>query len=239
MAVGLADLLGSDLLLLGALEHLPEAESLVASSRGDGGAVGAEREVEHAAGVAAELGHADHGGILPDDELVLREAVRRDELALVGVPLQSAHLRAGVDRVEARAGGAAPGADAAVRGAAARGEETLLPGAPSDGLDGGLVGVERELGGSRARVPDVEEVVVACAAYSERDVHAEGARVRTARGELETVGGPLEAADLLSVTLEGGNVVLGDADIVVEDLAVTAAGAEEVAVPGEGTDWVR
>lgn len=60
--------------------------------------------------------------------------------------------------------------------------------------------------------------------------------MRTARGELETIGRPLKAADLLGVTLESGNVVLGNADVVVEDLAVAAAGAEEVAVPGEGTD---
>ena len=58
----------------------------------DGGAVGALRHVQHAARVARELGDAHHRGVLPQDELVVRVAVRADELLVVRRPLQRADL---------------------------------------------------------------------------------------------------------------------------------------------------
>lgn len=55
--------------------------------------------------------------------------------------------------------------------------------------------------------------------------------VRTTRGELLTIRGPLEAAHLLSVALERRDVVLCDTDVVVVDLSVTAARGEDVLIP--------
>ena len=50
--------------------------------------------------MAGELGGLDHVRVLPQDELVVREAVRRDDLLVVHRPLQRAHLRVRVDGVD-------------------------------------------------------------------------------------------------------------------------------------------
>ena len=57
-------------------------------------------------------------------------------------------------------------------------------------------------------------------------------------GEGGTVGGPLEAADLLGVAAESLDGVSGDADVVVHDCGVTAAATEEVFVPAQSSDPV-
>jgi hypothetical protein len=59
---------------------------------GNGGAVRRDREVQDARGVSGELGDLGHGGVLPEAELVLAKAVGGQQLALVGRPLQGAHL---------------------------------------------------------------------------------------------------------------------------------------------------
>jgi hypothetical protein len=60
---------------------------------GDGGAIRGDREVQDAGGVSGELSDLGHGGVLPEAELVLAEAVGGQQLALVGGPLQGAHLK--------------------------------------------------------------------------------------------------------------------------------------------------
>lgn len=47
---------------------------------------------------------------------------------------------------------------------------------------------------------------------------------------------PLEAADLLSVSLIARDVVLGHADIVIENVAIATARADQVLIPSQGTD---
>ena len=70
--------------------YLPEAWRLVGSGGGDGGAIGGSAPcVQNAARVPAQLGDAHHRGVLPQDELVVRVALRRDELLVVRRPLQS------------------------------------------------------------------------------------------------------------------------------------------------------
>ncbi len=106
-------------------------------------------------------GKAHHGGVLPDGELVLREAVRGDQLALMRRPEQRRHLRVGVDRVDKRARLRVPNLNATVRGTAASGQRVRLPGAPSQSLHGRLMAVEGEARCGGARVPQVHHVVVA------------------------------------------------------------------------------
>eukprot|EP00964_Phaeocystis_antarctica_P064192 scaffold38599_cov75-Phaeocystis_antarctica.AAC.1 len=180
-------------LLRAAAKDLPEAQRLVRSRRDDRRAVWALREVEDARGVAGELGGLDHVRVLPQDELVVREAVRRDDLLVVHRPLQRADLRVGVDGVDEGAVVRVPKADHAVGRAAARGEQVLLPRAPREGLDRRVVLVEAK-DGRRCRhaplVPNIQQVVVA------------------PRGELHTAWGPLEPADLLLVSVQRRHRVL-------------------------------
>ncbi len=202
-----------------AAKDLPEAKSLIGSSRNHGVAVRAHGHVEHTGLVAGEVRNLDHRGVLPQRELVLGEAVRRENLLLVLAPHERAHLRVGVDLLQESAGGAVPEADLPVGSAAARCEEVGLVGAPSEGLDRSSVVQDLVTRGSLGGVPDVEDVVVAAA------------------GELLAVDGPLEAADLLGVrVLEARCHVLGDANIVVDDGAVAAAAAENVRVPCESAN---
>ena len=78
-------------------------------------------------------------------------------------------MRLGVHGVEAGPGLRVPEPDAPVRRATPGGEAVLLPRAPREGLDGGLVSIEAMerlvadavRGGGVSVVPDVEKVVVA------------------------------------------------------------------------------
>lgn len=213
-------LLTAALLLLGSrLPHTPEAHGLVSSSRADRSAVGGDGSVKDTGGVASEVSNLDEGRELPDGELVLREAVGREELLLSGGPDKRADLGVGVDLVDEGAGLGVVEANVAVSSARASGKSVLLPRAPGKSLDGGSGLVEGEASRSGGGdVPDVAEVVVGTG------------------GELSAVVGPLEAADLLGVTLESGEVVLGNANIVVEDVGVAGARREDVVVPSKGRD---
>ena len=53
--------------------------------------------MQHALGVPRELMRLLHGGVLPEDELVVAEAVTGDELFVRVAPLDTAHLGTGVD----------------------------------------------------------------------------------------------------------------------------------------------
>eukprot|EP00962_Isochrysis_galbana_P008806 scaffold2456_cov129-Isochrysis_galbana.AAC.6 len=140
-------LLGSCALLLGCLaagEDLPESERLICGGRHNCRAVRRLRHVQNARGVPGQLGHLDHGRVLPENELVVRVAVRRDELFVVLGPLQRADLRVRIHRIEAGARAAVPEADHAIGRPAARCEKVALPRAPRKRLDGCLVLVEPE-----------------------------------------------------------------------------------------------
>ena len=70
----------------------------------------------------------------------------------------------------------------------------------------------------RASIPDGNEVVVATG------------------GKLGTVGAPLKTADLGGVGDKLGNLVLGNANIVVEDETRASTGGEKVLVPSHNTN---
>ena len=218
-AVVLGLLLGD----LGVAEALPEAERLVGAGGKGGRAVRREAERKDAAGVALEVLDASHRRVGPESELVVGVAVAREELLLVGVPAEGADLGARVDGVQVGAELGVPELDRAVGRARARGEDVAVVGAPGEGLDGGAVVRERPEGRLAAcprggGVPEVDEVVV------------------RARGERLSVEGVGETAYLLGVADAASDLVVADADVVVDDVRVAAPGGDDVSVPREGGD---
>ena len=190
-------------------EDVPEAKGLIGGGRNDGGSIGTGRHVKDTGGVTVELLDLGHGGVLPETELVASKAVGGQDLLLVGVPLKGANLRTGIDGVEQGTGLAVPELDASIGSTAAGGEEVALMGGPGQGLDGGLMVGEGVAGGGRGRgggIPQAELVVVAAA------------------GQSETIGTPRQAADLLRMAGQGGNVVTGDPDVVIDDDGVASTG---------------
>ena len=83
-----------------ATKDVPEAQGLVTGAGDDDAAVRARGEVEDTVGVAGEADDLRHGGVLPDDDLVLAEAVGRDDFVCVFGPGEIADLAAGVDLVD-------------------------------------------------------------------------------------------------------------------------------------------
>lgn len=92
--------------------------------------VGRLSKTENSLRMAIELGDFGERRIRPDGELVLREAVRRDELALVHRPLNGADLRIRVDRVDANATRRIPESQMSVSRAGTRDKQIRLPRAP-------------------------------------------------------------------------------------------------------------
>ncbi len=64
-------------------EAPPDSESLVSASRNDRRLVRADGHVEHAGFVAFEPGNLLQTGVAPDDDLVARVPVRRNDLAVL------------------------------------------------------------------------------------------------------------------------------------------------------------
>lgn len=177
--------------------------------------------MQHARSVPLELRHPRQRGILPHRQLVLREAVAGDQLLVMWRPDNSTDLGLGIDRVDTRAARSVPEAQVSIGGTATSGQQIGLPRAPGESLDGGSVVVEGELGGPACGVvviPDTDNVII------------------TARRELGAIRTPLEAADLLLMMSEGGDMVVRDADIMVVDLSVTRARRENVCIPRESAD---
>jgi hypothetical protein len=84
-------------------------------------------------------GWGDGPRVLPKAELVLGEAVRREQLFLVLAPEERADLRARVHRVEECPVGAVPELDATVGRTPASGQQVALERAPCQGLDSRLL----------------------------------------------------------------------------------------------------
>ena len=188
-------------------KDVPEAKGLIGGGRNDGGSVGTSRHVKDTGGVTVEFLDLGHGGVLPKAELVASKAVGGQDLLLVGVPLKSANLRTGIDGVQEGTGLAVPELDASISSTATCSKKVALMGRPSQGLDGGLVVGKGMAGGGRRRgggIPQAELVVVA------------------ATGQSETIGTPSQAADLLRMAGQGGNVVTGDPDVVIDDDGVAS-----------------
>lgn len=169
--------------------------------------------------VSWDLDVADQGRVAPDAEGVVGEAGRGDDLLVVRRPAERSDLGSGVDAVDTSTRGSVPEVDVTVVGSSSSSKEVGLPRAPGQRLDGSLVVGLAELRNSQgSRIPDANKVVV------------------STRRELGAVSAPLETADLGSVRHKLGDLVLSDADIMVEDQAGSRTGREGVLVPAHDTN---
>ena len=101
-------------------EALPKSQRLIRSRGNHRRSVRRLRHVQHSRRVASKLGNLRHRRVLPQAQLILRIPVARQQLSLVRVPLQRAHLRVRVDRVRHRPGIRVPKLYASIRGPAPR-----------------------------------------------------------------------------------------------------------------------
>lgn len=106
---------GALLVLACNVEDLPESQGLISCCRDDSTTIRTLCQVQHSAGVSFEFSELGHGWVLPHDQLVLREAVGRDQLTVVFAPLDCAHLGVGVDAVQACSGLGVPESDLSIR----------------------------------------------------------------------------------------------------------------------------
>ena len=100
-------------------KYLPEAKGLVTSNRDNSLAVWAHCHLENALSVSVQFSDFRHRWVVPDGQLVLREAVGRDELFLMCFgPQNGAHLGLGVSGTQLSTGGGVPEANVSVSCAA-------------------------------------------------------------------------------------------------------------------------
>lgn len=122
-------------------------------------------------------------------------------------PHYGAHLRLGIDRVNAGTASSAPEAQSTVGSSASGGEQVVLPWTPGKRFDSGVVLVKPELGrparASICAVPYANEIVIAT------------------RRQLHTVRAPLETANLLGMGGKRGDMMVGNAYVMVMNLTVS------------------
>ena len=83
-------------------ENLPKAERFIARPRHNGASIGRHGQIQHSVGVAGQGGNLGHAWVPPYDNLVKGVAVRRNNFVAILRPSKIAHLRAGINLVEAR-----------------------------------------------------------------------------------------------------------------------------------------
>src|SRR5690606_7646274 len=143
----------------------------------------------------------------------LRETVAGDDFSVRCRPAKGGDLRPCVDAIDAGTRGAVPEVDVPIVGSTTGCEKIELPRAPSKRFNGGLVICLGPLWSFKsARIPNVDEVVI------------------SSRGELGAIGTPFEAADFRSVRGKLGDLMLGDANVMIENHTGTRAGRENAAV---------
>lgn len=212
---------GSRLGLLHAVNRVvqpPHLQSLVGSGRDQSSSVRRLGEVQDTGSVSGKFRGLSHGRILPRADLVLREPVGRDELLTMDRPLESAHLRLGINGVQELAGCSVPEFNRAISCTPSSSKQRWLPRAPGQRLDGSLVFLERELRRLLAKLPEVEYVVI------------------TTGSELLSVKAPLKSADLSRVASEGRHEGVTSTNVPVTNRRVKGTGREDVTVPGDGTN---
>ena len=173
---------------------------LTCSSSGENLSVWAEGAVQDTGLVGWDLSTLDQAWIRPHAKLVVWESVGGNNLLVRGGPSQARDLRAGINGVDTSAGGGVPEVDVLIKGTTTSREEVVLPWTPSKSFDSGLV---VSLGKARsvqsAGIPDVDQVVVATGS------------------ELGTIGAPLKSANLRGMRHKRSDLVISNADIVVDD----------------------
>lgn len=115
-------------------EYVPKSQRLVAGARNNSLTIGTQRQIEHTIRMARQLGHLRQGGIFPHEYLVLRVAVRGDQLRGVLGPGQIANLRARVHALHGLARQRIPETDTPIRRSTAAGQESVVMRRPRDRL---------------------------------------------------------------------------------------------------------
>jgi hypothetical protein len=147
-----------------------------------------------------DLNVADQSWVAPDAERVVGKAAGADDLTVVRTPSEAGDLGSSVDAVDTSTSGGVPEVDVTIIWSTSSSKNVWLPRAPTKCLHCSLVVGLGELGDSQgASIPDGDEVIVATSS------------------KLSTIGAPFKTADFRSVRDELGNLMLSNADIVVED----------------------
>lgn len=187
--------------------------------------------------VSGNIYDAGKGGIFPNSQLIVRYAVAGDKLAVTKranisliycedsggqnvlfTPLQTGDLATSVDRVDAGSSGGVPKVDTTIMVATTSSDEIGLPRAPRESLDGCfVVSLGPFRSGQQSRVPNVDEIII------------------TTTSKLGAISTPLKTAKLGSVTIELGNFVVSDADIMVKYVTGPGAGGKDGLVPRHDT----
>lgn len=84
----------------GAFKDIPESDGFIGSTRKNVLSAGALSEVEDSLGVSSECCDFLHIRLIPNDDLIERVSVRRDDLLAVLREDEIADLRAGVDAID-------------------------------------------------------------------------------------------------------------------------------------------
>lgn len=111
-----------------------------------------------------------------------------------------------------------PKFDGTICSTSSTGQQVGLEGAPGQSFDGSLVRGQAVRGSICVRLPDHEHVVV------------------TTRCQLRAIWRPLQSANFLLMAAQAIGDVIPHPHIMVQDGAISAAGAEGVIVPGESRD---
>lgn len=181
--------------------------------------VRAEAAVKYSALVGRDVDISHEGRVTPNAQGVVREAARADNLAVVRAPAQAGDLGPRIYAVYTSSRGRVPEVNVTVVRSTSGGEQVCVPGAPRKSLDSSLVVGLGEFGhGQGTSIPDGNEVVVA------------------AGSKLLSIRAPLQTTDLRGVRDKFGNLVLGDADVMVEDQAASCSRGEQVLVPAHDAD---
>ena len=117
--------------ILSRLEHFPEAQSFICSGTCHSGTIGAHSQMKDSACVASEVSNLFHLWILPDAELVVDKAMRREDLSIEGIPLKSADLWFSLNWLNEAAWVSVPKLDWLISWATTWCQEMPLPRTPS------------------------------------------------------------------------------------------------------------
>jgi hypothetical protein len=170
--------------------------------------------VQHAALMGWNLSRLDQTWVCPDGDGAVGDAASGGNLTVVSAPSQAGDLAAGVNAIDASSSSGVPEVDLLIVRASTSGKKVVSPWAPRQGLDSGVVVGLLELGSiESASIPDGNKVVVSTG------------------GELRSVWAPFKTANFAGVAFKVGDLVLGDADIVVEEPSVAGTSGKSVLVP--------
>lgn len=175
--------------------------------------------MKDAGGMSLKFSHADEAGIFPDGELILREAMRRQQLLVMRVPDNGAYLRFGIDCVHTGARRCVPESQETVSCATTGCQQVCLPRAPRKRLDSGCVRSESVFRSNNSgsitigscRLLKLLRLMIP---------YAHGIVIRSGR-KLCSGSIPLESTHFLSVTHKRSDMMSRHAHVMVMDRPIT------------------